>query len=100
MASMATLVPAEIIHEIFSCLSSPLLPLEPHEFPWYLGQICSEWRAIFLSMQAHFWNEIEIERPEYKETRPRFTRTSYSPNDPKPELPRNLRRTARVLWRY
>ena len=89
MASTATLVPAEIIHEIFSCLSSPLRPLEPHEFPWYLGQICSEWRAIFLSMQAHFWNEME--RPEYKETRPRFTRTSYSPNDPKPESPRNLR---------
>ena len=82
-------IPAEIIHEIFSHLSSPLRPLKPHEFPWYLGQICSEWRAIFLSMQVYFWNEIEMERPEDKETRPWIR--PYSPNDPKPELPRTLR---------
>ncbi len=40
-------------------------------------------------MQAYFWNEIEMERPEDKETRPWIR--SYSPNDPKPELPRSLR---------
>ncbi|KAF8330537.1 hypothetical protein F5887DRAFT_1287177 [Amanita rubescens] len=82
-------IPADIIREIFLHLSSPLRLLEPHEFPWYLGQICSKWRAIFFSMQAYFWNEIEMERPEDKETRPWIR--SYSPNDPKPELPRTLR---------
>jgi len=40
-------------------------------------------------MQAYFWNEIEMERPEDKETRPWIR--SYSPNDPKPELPCSLR---------
>ncbi len=39
-------------------------------------------------MQAYFWNEIEMERPEDKEIR---TCRSYSMYDPEPELPRNLR---------
>ncbi|KAF8330536.1 hypothetical protein F5887DRAFT_1287176 [Amanita rubescens] len=81
-------IPVEIIREILSHLSSPLRLLEPHEFPWYLGQICSKWRAIFLSMQAYFWNEIEMERPEDRETPLQWI---YSMNDPKPELPRNRR---------
>ena len=57
-------IPAEIVHEIFSHLSSPLRVHEPREFPWYLGQICSEWRVTFLSMQSFFWNELEIETLE------------------------------------
>ncbi|KAF8330528.1 hypothetical protein F5887DRAFT_1287175, partial [Amanita rubescens] len=81
-------IPVEIIREIFSYLSSPLQLLKPHEFPWYLGQICSKWRAIFLSMQAYFWNEIEVERPEDRETPSQWI---YSMNDLEPELPRNRR---------
>ena len=57
-------IPPEVLREIFSHLSSPLRLLEPYEFPWYLGQVCSEWRALFLSMQPYFWNEIQIEEPE------------------------------------
>ena len=51
----------EIICTIFQNLSSPLPVHEAHKCPWYLGQICSEWRETFLSMQPYFWNEIVIE---------------------------------------
>ncbi len=57
-------IPSDVLCEIFLHLSSPLRLLEPYKFPWYLGQVCSEWRATFLSMQPYFWNEIQIERPE------------------------------------
>jgi hypothetical protein len=56
-------IPPDIIRDIFSHLSSPLKVHEAHKFPWYLGQICSDWRAAFLSMQPHFWSEVEIEKP-------------------------------------
>ena len=29
-----------------------------HQFPWYLGQICSTWRAVFLSMHCEFWSQF------------------------------------------
>ena len=54
-------MPTEIICEIFSHLSAPLKVNHAHEFPWYLGQICSQWRTLFLSMQSAFWQEIEID---------------------------------------
>ncbi len=57
-------IPSDVSREIFSHLSVPLRLLEPYKFPWYLGQVCSEWRAIFLSMRPYFWNEIQIEWPE------------------------------------
>ncbi|KAF8320149.1 hypothetical protein F5887DRAFT_1217923 [Amanita rubescens] len=63
-------IPSEVSCEIFSHLSSPLRLLEPYKFPWYLGQVCSKWRAIFLSMQPYFWNEIQIERPEDRGLQP------------------------------
>ncbi|KAF8330945.1 hypothetical protein F5887DRAFT_1178443 [Amanita rubescens] len=68
-------VPAEIVREIFSHLSSPLRIHTAHEFPWYLGQICSLMRAIFLSMQPCFWNELEIEYPERDSRQLGFART-------------------------
>lgn len=62
-------IPAEIIHEIFSHLYQlPLRVHEAHQFPWYLGQICSQWRAVFLSMRLLFWNEIQIEHAHAEET--------------------------------
>ncbi|KAF8343740.1 hypothetical protein F5887DRAFT_1075618 [Amanita rubescens] len=54
-------IPLEIVYDIFSHLSSPLRVDRAHEFPWYLGQVCSEWRSIFLSMLPYFWKEIQIE---------------------------------------
>ncbi|KAF8320150.1 hypothetical protein F5887DRAFT_367995 [Amanita rubescens] len=63
-------IPSEVSCEIFSHLSSPLRLLEPYKFPWYLGQVCSEWRATFLSMQPYFWNKIQIERPEDRDRQP------------------------------
>ena len=57
-------IPTEVLCEIFSHLSSPLKVHEAHTFPWYLGQICSEWRATFLSMQLYFWSEVGIESPK------------------------------------
>src|SRR6266550_1639377 len=59
-------IPADIVHEIFSHFSSPLRILEAYKFPWYLGQICSKWRAIFMSMKRDFWSEILIEHPRFK----------------------------------
>ncbi|KAF8330944.1 hypothetical protein F5887DRAFT_999630 [Amanita rubescens] len=62
------LIPAETIHEIFSHLyESPLRVHEAHQFPWYLGQICSQWRAVFLSTRLLFWNEIQIESASHAE---------------------------------
>ncbi len=66
-------IPSEVSREMFSHLSSPLRLLEAYKFPWYLGQVCSEWRAIFLSMLPYFWNEIQIERPEDRYRRPDAT---------------------------
>ncbi|KAF8331551.1 hypothetical protein F5887DRAFT_1286904 [Amanita rubescens] len=57
-------IPSDVIRDIFSHLSSPLKVHEAHKFPWYLGQICSQWRAAFLLMQPYFWSEVEIEKPQ------------------------------------
>lgn len=55
-------IPAEILHEIFrQSLSEPLRAHRAATFPWYLGHICSQWRALFFSMRSTFWSEIEIQ---------------------------------------
>ena len=54
-------IPTDILQEIFKdCFSRPLRPCFS-QFPWYLGHVCSRWRALFLSMRSTFWNRIEIE---------------------------------------
>jgi hypothetical protein len=60
-------IPVEIIREILSHLASPVLYTSQNPgtpFPWVLGHICSEWRAIFLSMKPQFWSRISIRYEE------------------------------------
>ncbi|KAF8347428.1 hypothetical protein F5887DRAFT_1157636 [Amanita rubescens] len=55
-------VPVEILDKIFKqSLSSPLQASQPWKFPWYLGHVCSQWRALFFSMRSTFWSKIKIE---------------------------------------
>ncbi|KAF8622449.1 hypothetical protein AX15_007005 [Amanita polypyramis BW_CC] len=54
-------IPNELICEIFGYLSKVLDAYYPCKFPWYLGQICSRWRAVFHTMRAEFWGEIDIQ---------------------------------------
>ena len=55
--------PNEIIQEIFSHVA-PSTVLKTNftscRFPWVLGHICSEWRAIFFSMTPQFWSRISV----------------------------------------
>ena len=61
MGTFSRRMPPEIIREIFShVFSSPLQIGCAGQFPWYLGQICSQWRILFFSMQSVFWRTIEI----------------------------------------
>ena len=53
-------LPIEILRQIFAYSSSSLRVRRAHEFPWYLGQVCSRWRALFFSMRSTFWKRIEI----------------------------------------
>lgn len=66
MTSIAQSLPHDIIHEIFKGFSTALIldmrkdiPKED-EFPWYLGQICSWWRIVFLSMHREFWSKYVL----------------------------------------
>ena len=54
-------LPIEILCEIFTYSSSPLGTRQTHGFPWYLGKVCSRWRALFFSMRSTFWRKIEID---------------------------------------
>lgn len=64
-ASTAQSIPPEIIREIFKHFSTPLTlymlsnPRVPI-FPWYLGHICSLWRAVFMSMYDEFWCKYKL----------------------------------------
>ena len=51
----------EILREIFTYFSSPLRVSLAYQFPWYLGQVCSQWRALFFSMRSTFWRKIKID---------------------------------------
>ena len=55
-------IPMDILREVFKqSWTSPLRAHKSYEFPWYLGHVCSKWRAVFFSMRSTFWNRIEIE---------------------------------------
>jgi hypothetical protein len=59
---MSDAVPIEILQEVFKlCFSPPLVAYDAGKFPWYLGHVCSRWRALFFSMRSTFWNEIIID---------------------------------------
>ena len=62
-------LPIEILREIFAYFSSTLHVREAHKFPWYLGQICSRWRALFFSMRSTFWGRIDIEWDHHYDNR-------------------------------
>ena len=66
-------LPIEILREIFAYLSSPLRVHRAHEFPWYLGNVCSRWRALFFSMRSTFWKKIEIDWEHNFLRLPRFS---------------------------
>ena len=63
--SIVQTLPSEVIHEIYGYFATPMYlwlykPNNFPEFPWYLGQICASWRAIFNSMSSNFWNKLDI----------------------------------------
>jgi hypothetical protein len=68
-------LPIEILHEIFTYLSSTLRVDLARFFPWYLGQVCSRWRVLFFSMRSTFWRKIEIEWKFRYNDNPRFVKT-------------------------
>ena len=54
MASIAQVIPNDILHEIFFHFAKVHESLEvnankPGHFPWYLGHICSQWRTTVLA---------------------------------------------------
>ncbi|KAF8346406.1 hypothetical protein F5887DRAFT_110038 [Amanita rubescens] len=53
---------AELIFEILShaLTGSKLLVFQPRSFPWYLGQICQSWRAVFVT-SPQFWHAFHID---------------------------------------
>ncbi|KAM6502608.1 hypothetical protein JOM56_002585 [Amanita muscaria] len=52
---------AELIFEILRYARPELIPvLNPRDFPWHLGHICSSWRAVFVS-SSQFWNTLSID---------------------------------------
>ncbi|KAF8337828.1 hypothetical protein F5887DRAFT_521137 [Amanita rubescens] len=65
MNSLAPILnfPNEITQDIFSHVA-PSTVLRTQfttcQFPWVLGHICSEWRAIFFSMTPQFWSRISV----------------------------------------
>ncbi|KAF8623882.1 hypothetical protein AX15_006150 [Amanita polypyramis BW_CC] len=58
---MAQTIQNELVRELFAYLSKGLNPYYPGKFPWYLGQICLRWRAVFHTMQSAFWRKIDIQ---------------------------------------
>ena len=75
--SIVQTVPSEIIREVYGYFATPMHLHKPNRFPWFLGQICATWRAIFNSMTSEFWNElgIDLEMHEfYHDHRPLYLR--------------------------
>ena len=61
VSSAAQNLPADIIQEMFSYFSTSLRLNVNKEFPWFLGHVCSRWRALFLAMTTKFWQSISID---------------------------------------
>ncbi|KAF8347375.1 hypothetical protein F5887DRAFT_955412 [Amanita rubescens] len=59
--SKAMKLSPEIVSEIFKNFSTTVIIHKPQLFPWFLGQICAEWRSVFLSSSTQFWGYIEID---------------------------------------
>jgi hypothetical protein len=59
--SKAMKLSPEIVSEIFKNFSTAVIIHKPQLFPWFLGQICAEWRNVFLSLSTQFWGYIEID---------------------------------------
>ncbi|PFH46235.1 hypothetical protein AMATHDRAFT_8062 [Amanita thiersii Skay4041] len=53
----AAVLPPETLCEILSYFSATLTVNRTSSFPWYLGHICTSWRAVFLHQ---FWTSINI----------------------------------------
>ena len=58
-------LPSEIVREIYGYFATPMYLHNPNRFPWYLGQICASWRAIFNSMSSYFWHKLDINVNEF-----------------------------------
>ncbi|KAF8337827.1 hypothetical protein F5887DRAFT_521140 [Amanita rubescens] len=55
-------LPVDIIQNIFGYFSTSLrLSYTSKGFPWFLGHVCSAWRAIFLTMTTEFWQSISLD---------------------------------------
>ena len=55
-------IPLDIMQDVFKHFSSPLrLGAATRNFPWHLGHVCSQWRAVFFSMRSTFWNRIKFD---------------------------------------
>ena len=62
MASVARSLPPEIVCQVLKHFSASLVfPQCVAQFPFYLGHICSAWRAAFLSMHSHFWSTMILQ---------------------------------------
>ncbi|KIL58340.1 hypothetical protein M378DRAFT_170685 [Amanita muscaria Koide BX008] len=48
----------EILGKVLPGLTLPVI--DPKLFPWYLGHICSSWRAVFKS-SPRFWSALVID---------------------------------------
>ncbi|KAK2464797.1 hypothetical protein APHAL10511_003215 [Amanita phalloides] len=60
---VVTELPTEIVQQILALFSTTFSACDPASFPWFLGHICSGWRAMFLSMTANFWSTISVTYP-------------------------------------
>ncbi|KIL63785.1 hypothetical protein M378DRAFT_163964 [Amanita muscaria Koide BX008] len=60
MSSLAKSLPHDLIREVFKYFAQPFYIHAWYMFPWFLGQISSEWRHIFLSMRPEFWSTIYL----------------------------------------
>ncbi len=63
----------EIVSEIFKNFSTTVIIHKPQLFPWFLGQICAGWRAVFLSLSTQFWGYIAIDVSQTKKQFPDST---------------------------
>src|SRR5258708_245724 len=63
MTSIAHVISEDIVCEIFTNFSAAINATCPIYFPWYLGHICSAWRATFLSMVPQFWHKLDVYNP-------------------------------------
>ncbi|KAK2459435.1 hypothetical protein APHAL10511_008546 [Amanita phalloides] len=59
-ARSPTELPTEVIQEVFTSFAAAISTIDPTQFPWFLGHVCSSWRRIFRSMTSEFWTSVFI----------------------------------------